>query len=184
MSFDAKKYWEERENPNATCGHSQAPKFIYEYLRPRLAGKESILELGPGVGRTLDVYSPSQSISTLDLSTRYSDKVEKRASALGLSLFQHFLDAPGDRFPFTDDAFDVGVCVQVLMHVPPEFINVTMGELLRICQVSLIVTALKLPPHSKANHVFEHDYKLLVSGLGCEITEFTAIGNTACFTVE
>ena len=183
MVYDPVRYWQARENPNA-AGHDRAPKFIYEYLRPRVAGKTNVLEVGPGVGRTLDVFDDTQNITTIDISTRYVEKISERASALGLAVSQFHLKCPRDLFPFDDDEFDVGVCVQVLMHVPPDSIEVTLGEMMRTCASSVIVATVDRGGKGKAAHVFEHDYSALVAKLGGEVTDYRVFRRAGCFTVR
>lgn len=183
MAYDPKDYWENRPNPNAK-GHDKAPAFIYRFLAAHLKSDATILEVGPGVGRTLDVYAPGQDITALDLSTRYADVVRRRADALGLSLSQAFLDTPEDAFPFEDKTFDTGVCVQVLMHIPEAHINRTLSELVRTCHELVLVSSVALPEGTTAAHVFVHDYDALLRALGAEIVDTQRHGNTGLFFVK
>jgi hypothetical protein len=177
MRYDPKQYWEDRPNPNAK-GHDQAPKFIYDFIGPAIKGYTSILELGPGLGRTFDVYKPEQKITTLDLSTRYKDIIEERAKAFGLTVDQNFLDAPDAPFPFEDKAFEIGMTVQVLMHVPPAHIETSIRELIRTSHECVVVTSVGPAPGTKPSHVFTHDYDGLFTKLGATIVEKDVRTNT------
>lgn len=66
MKYDPKEFWERRPNPNAK-GQDKAPDFMYDFIKLPFEGCTSIFELGPGVGRTLDVYKPGQQVTTVDL---------------------------------------------------------------------------------------------------------------------
>jgi len=183
MSYNPKQYWENRPNPNAK-GHDRAPDFIYAFLGPPLGGKTSILEVGPGLGRMLDLYVPGQRITTIDLSTRYRETVCKRAEALSLSVEQRFLDGPEATFPFDDKEFEIGITVQVLMHIPPEYVKTTVREIIRTTRVSLVVASAGPPPGKKPPHVFAHDYEALFSGLGATVVDFQRRTNTVMLRTE
>ncbi|MFV1874459.1 class I SAM-dependent methyltransferase [Nioella sp.] len=182
MSYDPKTYWETRENPNAP-NQLTAPQFIYDYVRPRLALARNVLEVGPGLGRTLDLYTPEMELKTIDLSTNYRDMVSKRAKDFGLSLSQCFLELPEDQFPFDDREFDIGVSIQVLMHVPPETVEITIGEICRTCERAVLIATVSLPENRKAAHVFEHDFISLIQKAGREVIHSEIHGHTGCFTM-
>lgn len=184
MTFNAKQYWEKRSNPN-TSKSETAPQFLYDFIRPYLIDKTNILELGPGIGRTFDIYKPDQRINTLDLSTKYIDQITSRAKELGLSVLQNHLDSPSHPFPFDSKVFELGICSQVLMHVPYDCIEFTMSELLRTSMKVVIVTTKKTHLDGvKARHVFGHDYFAVSSSIGGVVEDYKEFGNTACFSLR
>lgn len=178
MIFDAKEYWEGRENPNAE-GCSIAPKFITDFVYEYTKDKSQVLEIGPGVGRLLGIYEPKQHITTVDLSTRYQAEIKNKAEKLGLTVHQTHLKRPDECLPFEDNQFEIGVCVQVLMHVPEKYIEVTLGELARTCREIVIVTSIQ---PGKGEHVFTHDYNDLIGNIpGLFIEKFVQVTNTGLF---
>lgn len=185
--YDPATYWNSRKNPNNMEGTaSQRVAFDTHYIAARVRLASCVLELGPGVGRTLAAYKPNTVVTTLDLSRSYATELEEKASALDLTLDQHYLGSPGDAFPFADKSFQVGVASQVLLHVPPEFIEHTISELTRTCNELTIITAYRHGEptvSSRVKHVFNHDYFNLFSALGCEINGLIAHEGRLCFRV-
>lgn len=181
MKYDPKKYWQNRENPNVK-GSDRAPQFIYNFAKPLLVGKTKILELGPGTGRILDLYEPHMQVSTVDLSTRYHDQVVKRAEELDLNLEPNYLDGPKDTFPFGDKSFELGMSLQVLMHVTPEDILTTIRELHRTCNAVAIVATSPDAVDSFAPHVFGHNYRSLCEEVGAVVTSYETHKSSVCFT--
>ena len=120
-SYDPFTYWNSRSNPNNTEGTDAARvAFDTGYIASAVSHLDPVLELGPGVGRTLGAYARGRNITALDLSRAYTDKLLLRASELGLTLTPLYLSSPMDPFPLADKRFPVGVASQVLMHIPPE----------------------------------------------------------------
>lgn len=97
--------------------------------------------------------------------------IRQRAEAHGLSVTQHFLEGPDAAFPFDDKAFEIGVTVQVLMHVPDEHIETSIKELIWTTCTSVVVASREPHPGSKPAHVFSHDYEALFVKLGATITK-------------
>lgn len=186
--YDPAKYWNTRENPNSDSGLADdRVEFDAGYIRAMVGDAKDILELGPGVGRTLRAYSAAHNLTSLDLSTSYSDKLARAASSRGLSLRQLHLDGPDDRFPFDNRRFAVGVCSQVLLHVPPEHVVHSVSELVRVCERVVVITKYRhgaptVDPH--VQHVFNHDYFGLCTSLGCSMNELVFNEGRICFVIE
>ncbi len=180
-SFDPVAYWNARPNPNAS---PVAPDWMKRFVSDHVARVTRVLELGPGVGRTLDVYRPGQRITTLDLSRLYAGKLAARAEDLGLTLEQHWLDHPDAPFPFEDRAFDCAVCVQVLMHVPPAHIAHSLGELARVATQAVIVTTLNPGWTDRVRHCFNHDYEALSLSVGCTAEVLLRTGDQIGFLLR
>lgn len=185
--YDPFTYWSERENPNNSEGERQERvNFDVEYIRGAIGDVNSILELGPGVGRTFAAYTCDSNIATLDISTNYAEKLLSVADALNLHLTQQYLK-PRAPFPFEDQSFNVGVASQVLLHVPPESIEHTLSELVRVCEKIVIITAYKHEPpciRLNGNHVFNHDYFSICTSLGCVMNNVVMNDGRILFTAE
>ena len=180
MDYDPLSYWNARKNPNKS---DQAPGWLLRYATAHTAGQPRILELGPGVGRTFDIYSAGQEVTTLDLSRQYAETLAARARERGVTLHQHFLDDPAARFPFEDGAFELGVCLQVLMHVPPQFIEHSMGELARVCRRTVIVAGVNEAWNAKAVHCFNHNYLRICGSIGARADRAFVQKDSICFVL-
>jgi hypothetical protein len=181
MDYDPYTYWNARKNPNKSDG---VPPWIIPYVSRFTAGVERVFELGPGIGRTFDVYSRGQSLTTLDLSRQYAEALGARAADRGLRLEQHFLEGPAAAFPFPDDAFELGVCLQVLMHVPPQHIAHSMRELARVSQRTIIIAGVNPAWNDKAQHCFNHDYLRVCGEIGCVADAAFVRKDSICFVLR
>lgn len=182
-------YWNTRQNPNSATGESlDAVAADVAYIRNSLGSTQSVLELGPGVGRTFPAYSPGTRIVTLDIARIYQDQLASAAQGHNLELVSHHLKNPDDRFPFEDGAFRKGVTSQVLLHVPPETIRHTLGEFTRVCKEVIVITRYAHGCSTRsqfgAGHVFNHDYFSLVSELGCSLHHLVKHENKIFFIIR
>lgn len=169
-SFDPVKYWNEREHPN-TQESPPVGDVEQSILPPLIKQSKSIFELGPGVGRLFPLYSGKQ-VTTLDISTNYSQRLHAAANSHGVDLVQHFRNKLDVRFPFHDDAFDLGIAAHVLYHVPFDSINFTVRELYRVSKkvFAEVCNNPKWPQKSSSYpshlHVFGHDYEHIFEEIG------------------
>ena len=168
-NYDAVDYWNDRSDPNNPCGRDPARvAFDTTYISEGVQDSDPILELGPGVGRTFGAYSSGQRVTTVDVSRRYSQELRDVASSLGIRLHQVYLDREHDEFPFEDREFPVGVASQVLLHVSPDVVEHTIGELMRVCNKVVVITRYRHggQTRTKTSHVFNHDYFKLCTDAG------------------
>lgn len=180
MAYDPYRYWNARKDPNRP---GAAPDWLIARIAGFVEGAETVFELGPGVGRTFEAYRAGQHIVTLDLSRLYGPAVQQRAADRGLTVSQHYLESVEAGFPFPDAAFDTGICVQVLMHVPPRHVGHTLGELARICRRTLVVSSLNPAWEGRVAHCFNHDYEALCRQAGCVAAETVRTGETLGFVL-
>ena len=162
-AYDPVRYWNMRLDPNTDLGKvPERVDFDANYIRANITPGDRLLELGPGVGRTFASYSPGTNVSTLEISRMYEDQLAKVAADNNLTLDQHYLDDTSKPFPFVDKQFDVGVCIQVFIHQPPEVFRHSFSELARVCRKCVISVGnhTNTPRNApgKAPHVFRHDY--------------------------
>lgn len=181
MKYDPVAYWNSRKNPNSS---DVAPAWIHDYIRPFAKGVDRAFELGPGVGRTFDIYDRGAHIVTLDLSKQYAERLRARAEAIGLELTQNFLLNPEDIFPFEDCEFRLGVCAQVLMHVLPEHIVHSMKELSRICDRTVVVAGVNDEWSVRPSHCFNHDYLGICKTIGCVADSAVLRKDSICFVMR
>jgi methyltransferase family protein len=182
MEYDPYSYWNSRKNPNKS---DNAPPWIIQHVSQFTSGVDRIFELGPGVGRTFDVYPPGQSIVTVDLSKKYAETLRVRAEARGLNLSQHFLSDPADVLPFEDDTFNLGLCLQVLMHVPPKYIAHAMGELARVSRRTVVIAGVNPEWNgSRTVHCFNHDYLRICGEIGCVADAAFIRKNNICLVLR
>lgn len=186
--YDPKSYWDSRENPN----HVKTPALgegHTRFLLPYFQQADSILDLGPGIGRLMPAYKlgSCREITTLDITRRYAEELRQTAAQNGVEVKQHYLDDPTDAFPFNDQAFGLGVSFSVFLHIPFDMIKHTIGELGRVCEkVVCVVGANPNWPSSKEEcppdwHCFRHDYKAICADLGFEVSNLSMNGNILSF---
>lgn len=181
--YDPVEYWNKREHPNtlADPGVSAAQASCVSKF---LGNAESILEIGPGVGRLFPLYAKLKNVNTVDISRNYSERLRRVAQALGIPFYENFLDSPTDTFPFSDRAFDCGIASFVFLHIPFETIPHTMAEMARVCKRVLILTGVseewpKSPSERKpTSHCFNHDYLALCEEVGCEVKNRGSVGTS------
>ena len=102
-------------------------------------------------------------------------------------LTQRFIDDPLAPLPFDDAAFRAGVASQVLLHVPATAISHTMSELVRVCELVVVIAAdatawarrRRLP-----RHVFFHDYRGIAAQLGCDVNDVVSADGRIYFTLN
>lgn len=181
MEYDPVTYWNKRKNPNSS---DVAPAWIKEYVSQFVKGEGSVFELGAGVGRTFDVYAPGAQVTTLDLSRQYMQQLRARAEARGLKLTQHFLSNSDEDFPFHDNEFPLSLCIQVLMHVPPQYIVHSMKELSRVSESAVVVAGVNEEWAKTPTHCFNHDYLGICREIGVATKCVVRRKDSICFVMQ
>ncbi|KAA8976806.1 class I SAM-dependent methyltransferase [Halospina sp. K52047b] len=187
-NYNPKEYWNQRTDPNNEKGNEQERvAFDRDYIDRQVRGSSSVLELGPGVGRTFDAYNKGVNVSALDISENYKEQLVEEATKRSLGISFCCLDRADSSFPYSDKKFPVGVASQVLLHIPPANIKHTISELVRTCEKVVIITFYEHSPerkNKKAKHVFNHDYIKIISELGCQIDNLVMKDKRIYFTVQ
>lgn len=169
LPYDEWRYWNSRSDPNSSKGW--APGILdttIEFIHKHTIDCSNVLELGPGVGRTLDAYKPRQKIRAYDISGLYQKQLLSRAQKLNLKIEVDLAKQPGEPLPYENKQFSAGVASQVLMHQRPENIEFVMRELIRCCSKVIVITGYGCGKF-KEKHVFDHDYPAICSFLNCEM---------------
>jgi SAM-dependent methyltransferase len=158
--YKSKEYWNTRKKPNKYNHIMQ-----YEALEvlPFVKDVKSVLDFGCGIGRTMPLYI-DKDVTGLDFSSIYKDRIDKKVN--------HIIhDVHDSDLPFTEDHFDCGVLIKVLLHANTKEAERIISEVGRVCKKVLIIsyngTSKGLAPH-----VFKHDYKKLIEGLGFTIVSY------------
>lgn len=188
IKYNPITYWNKRENPNNKEGENPARiKFDVDYISRHTRNENKILELGPGIGRTISAYNESQNITTLDISHKYSTQLTHAIERSGLSVEQKYLTDLDCDFEEADGAYEVGVCCQVLLHIPPQSIAHMLSEMIRVCSKIVIITSYKHGTpviSSRLTHVFNHDYITLCTELGCVMNDVIMNDGRICFVIN
>lgn len=179
--YDPATYWAARPNPNRSA---TAPRSMLAYVRRHLGNERRVLELGPGVGRTFEVYQAGTEVVTVDITDRYAEALSRQADRVGINLQQHVVARPGAPLPFNDRAFPVGVCAQVLLHIPPAHIAGTIRELARVCERCIVITGADTQWAETASHCFAHDYLRICGSMQCALDDFYENNNALFFVLR
>jgi ubiquinone/menaquinone biosynthesis C-methylase UbiE len=108
-------------------------------LEPLLFGRDTrvrlcrrangeVLEVAIGTGLNLPHYPPGTRLTGVDLSPAMLAAAGKRAADLGLTV--DLREAPAERLPFADGAFDTVVCTLSLCSVADD--RAAVGEMYRV----------------------------------------------------
>lgn len=107
---------------------------------PRMIlGDIKIIDLGCGRGTARDMFKKYKEYVGVDIAGQHIIEMQKEAGPNDTFIMGNICD-----LPFEDNYFDVGVCVDVLEHIPPEFIEQAVKEILRVCK-NLIVSISTIP---------------------------------------
>ncbi len=182
-AYDERAYWNQRQDPNAKEGWEEAHlNQTIAFIRKHTAGAKTVLEIGPGVGRTLPAHTPDRKITGLDISSLYMERLLDRAKELGLSMTLDIAEEGASNFPYETDSFDVGVSCQVFLHQRPDHIVSMMQEMSRVCGKVVVVTGGYRYGSESAGHVFGHDYPAIAANIGCELNNVQAFPPHIFFT--
>jgi SAM-dependent methyltransferase len=168
--YDEWEHWNSRSDPNAPKGWDGATlSYDVNYLRERLQGCDEILELGPGVGRTLAAHSPQSRITCYDITGNYRTQLLTRARELDLDVRLDVARSPDEPLPYEDGSFAAAVASQVFQHQRPERIERVMSELIRAAGEIIVIASYGRSKHKRSAHAFHHDYPELCARISCEM---------------
>jgi SAM-dependent methyltransferase len=177
--YDEWKYWNSLSDPNARKGWEEDTlRDDVNYIREHLQGCEEILELGPGVGRTLPAHSRQSHITCYDITGNYRTRLLERAKELSLSVDHVVAQSLDEPLPYEDASFDAAVASAVLLHQRRERIQAVMAELIRVSRKAIAITSYGTPNRRTDNrsaHAFHHDYPDLCARIGCEMNHVRVI---------
>jgi cyclopropane fatty-acyl-phospholipid synthase-like methyltransferase len=126
-----------------------------------------VLEVGCGFGRiTKQLYEnlrPSL-YHAFDIS---SHQIENAQKNLGSSNVEFFVSSIEDFVPTR--RYDLVLAVEVLMHIPPESISVTVRKLVDASTHFIVNLDWKVTDGVSSGNCFLHDYSSLYRALDCDV---------------
>ena len=172
--YDPDPYWEQRggstyrqyvQSPGYAKYREEQDRFFADLvarLRP-----VRLLDFGCGTGKAFPLWKHVPEVHVYDRSLSQLEVARQEAARVGPDNSYKFPPTvPESRteLPYADDAFDLVVTAEVLLHVVPQEIGAMIAELHRVCSGHLaFVTA--APFEQPAPHNFSHDYSDLMDGL-------------------
>ena len=143
MTYKPKEYWSKRGTPNQ---YSTLQQWDIEILKPLCEQAKSILDFGPGNGRTFELYEGKEVVA-VDIVDKYKDELHEKADRYEFLLFDFMLTDYVVNYQF-----DLGVLSKVLLHDPnPKWIIDYVADM---CDRVFISTGI----NCTAEHCFDHDY--------------------------
>ncbi len=180
--YNEVRYWNARKNPNS----SESPKSDVDYLRKHLKGTVSVLDFGPGVGRTFDAYN-GQTVYGYDITPQYTKSARRKAAELGIPYIPFFVEKIKG-LPFAAKFVEVAVCCEVLHHQRPENIEFIMKDLLRVSNKVIAVAAhdpdTAFDTQVTQSHCYNHDYRGICERNGWVMTGVEQTDNQLFFCYD
>lgn len=113
---------------------------------PRMVlGEDRIIDLGCGHGTAREYFPRRESYLGVDLS-RVQIQKNKIKQNDGRDKF-NYANLAG-HLDYSDKHFDLGISVDVLEHIPPQFIDMVVKDMCRVCK-NLIISISLIPSHYK-----------------------------------
>lgn len=189
MSYDELTYW--RGRPNPTSEDEIYLQSNLDFLTRNINPGETVLEFGPGIGRTLPIYTlvPVKSVHFCDISNVYYDRLLQACMMFNIP-FSGFdlLNHVGSLY-YPSKEFDVVIASQVLLHQRPINIIPVMSELARVGKRVVVITWWN--PDTKCNTPgvegewptgqFHYDYEQICSSQGWYIDHIARFKDQSYF---
>ena len=160
-------YWNER-GKNYPVGIANIKKDV-EHLGNWISevDPDSILDVGSGWGR---VYSALHRYGLVDHSmyfmADFSDNMRKNCHAR-TGILPDLWD--GRHLPYKDNAFDIVLSIEVMLHVRPDDINLFIAEHVRVATRWVYIITAGIIWRKPASHCFHHDYLALFAAQGLHL---------------
>lgn len=174
--YDPKSYWESRGGPAYmetihVADYKEHWDAQEAFIRERVLSLDpkTLLDFGCGTGKLFHLWDGISFTAAYDISHSMLKEARKTIAELGdgykgqLSLYAP-LPSRNGRLDFPDKMFEAVVACEVLAHVLPDDIKVTIMELHRLIKpggTMAIVTA--APFGQGAAHNFDYNYSILLS---------------------
>lgn len=126
--YDEVEYWSRKKEPVSGHGSRQIAYAAYH-----LKGIESLLDFGPGVGRTFCCYLDAYEVASCDISLLYLPRLieESKKYKFNFSFTPIEITQVTD-LPYSANQFQRVVAIQVFLHMKPEYIMDAMKEMARV----------------------------------------------------
>lgn len=173
-------YWNDRELPNSA--DPKVTKIHIDFIKKHVKKGMTVLDYGPGVGRTFEAYKGVKCVSGYDISEKYAAEAVATAKALGLE-YQHFI-LEKNTFN-TEDEYDLVVACSVFLHQRPEAVKEIIKDLSSIGKKVLIITWYDpnrdFDIRTSYQFCYNHDYLGMLEELGLKY-EYATDGNQLYLT--
>lgn len=162
--YDESKYWNEIRkwpNYNNTKDLSKLKDDrVIGYVRKNLGKSKCIMDFGPGIGRMFPLYKDMELVEAFDISDRWSKIVTNEARKFGFKFTFAVMKEIG-KLPYKDKEFDSTVCMSVLFHQRPQYIDLIMSELARISGFVIASGSIgsKVDVVESESHFYRHNYE-------------------------
>lgn len=157
LLYNEIEYWRRRKHPNNPDGN---PESDVSYLRKHLGDVGFVLDYGPGVGRTFEVYD-WHTVVGYDITDLYYDRAMAKAMSVGFT-YVPVVVKKIDRMPFPDNTFEAAVACEVLHHIRPENIRMVISDLRRVADKVIVITAYTenkpFDVQTTLSHCYNHPY--------------------------
>ena len=119
----------------------QSSNAVSRIITEFYTGNETLLDVGCGAGHYLkslrNVVSPDIKYSGLDPTPYYIDLANKAYNGTADFKVGSIFD-----IPHPDNSFDIVMCNNVVMHLPPENIQKAFDELIRVARKKVVIRAM------------------------------------------
>jgi len=170
--YNEVEYWNKRPDPTSGEGLYQIA-----YLTYHLKGAKKILDLGPGVGRTLCAYRDAKEVVGIDIASRYTEALmlESMKHNFTFSFYPVMLGELSS-LPFKAASFDFAVACQVIMHMKPHYVHRAVLELARVAKEVAVITMMPQDreyddvdtEYPKDRYCFNYDMPVVCDNMGME----------------
>lgn len=135
--YEEMSYWNEREHPSVIGG-----TMAIDYLKANVEKAKSVLDFGPGIGRTLGAYAKAKFVCAVDISTLYETRLKKAAEEYKFIFATYYLGSVEGalNLPFKTSSYDFAVACQVILHMKPRYVSEVLWELSRVAKKVAIMT--------------------------------------------
>lgn len=177
--YNSKEYWNSRSEPNK----QNNVDLIEEYLlRKILSCSNKILDFGCGIGRTYKFYK-NKSVTGVDFSSIYEERAKNEAKKQSINYTHLVHDIYQSELPFSENEFELGIMIKVLLHAKPDELKLILKEMKRVCQKVFFLSYCG-NDENLAEHCFKHDYEEEIKTLGYKITFKEVIENQIAIIYE
>ena len=183
MRYCPPKYWEKRgktyPNEFEKLGLKRTilfkiQKFIFKKQIKKLSPTQ-LLDIGCGFGRLFNIYQKySHNFVGIDISLSMLMHAKNRKKSFkGCSLIRGTVTS----LPFKENAFDLVLTTEVLLHVPPKEIENALLEISRVAKEFVLNLEFfqKKRPKQLFPHNFLHDYPGIYKKIGLKCIQTTKI---------
>ena len=170
MTYDPKKYWEDRgKNYSVSFDTSEELENLKELCFQYSRGGHLFLDIGSGYGRIFKHLVDNKCLENkayfmCDISESMICECKKQVG------FEPLL-WDGKCLPYLDNFFDWVISFSVMLHVPPKEIDRHFEETIRVSKKYIYIATYYGPKRGLAKHNFIHSYDLIIEDFNLQIVD-------------